>query len=169
MSICIHHLKIMLLMTFYTVSWAEIKEKGVDMFDWSHILFLLMTSVKSEAHLKAYVRCKRCGSGRFPGGGNGNLLQCSFLENSMRGAWWATVYGIAKSLTWLSAWVHMHVSLERCVLDPRIRSSRWESLECEKGREIGLLACCLEECSLGSLLWLEGRFKNIFWAQWVHT
>jgi len=28
------------------------------------------------------------GSGRSPGGGNGNLLQCSCLENSMdRGAW----------------------------------------------------------------------------------
>ena len=34
------------------------------------------------------------GSGRFPGEGNGNLLQYSCLENSMdRGAWWATVHG----------------------------------------------------------------------------
>ena len=32
------------------------------------------------------------GSGRSPAVGNGNLLQCSCLENSMdRGAWWATV------------------------------------------------------------------------------
>ena len=32
--------------------------------------------------------------------GNGNPLQFSCLENSMgRGAWWATVYGIAKSQT----------------------------------------------------------------------
>ena len=32
------------------------------------------------------------GSGRSPGGGNGNLLQYSCLENSMgRGAWRATV------------------------------------------------------------------------------
>ena len=38
------------------------------------------------------------GLGRSHGGGNGNLLQCSCLENSMeRGAWWATVYGVAKS------------------------------------------------------------------------
>ena len=37
------------------------------------------------------------GSGRSPGGGNGNPLQCSCLENRMdRGAWWATVHGIAK-------------------------------------------------------------------------
>ena len=40
------------------------------------------------------------GSGRSPGEGNGNPLQCSCLENSMdRGAWWATVYGVAKSWT----------------------------------------------------------------------
>ena len=38
------------------------------------------------------------GSGRSPGGGNGNLLQYSCLENPMdRGAWQATVYGVAKS------------------------------------------------------------------------
>ena len=37
-------------------------------------------------------------SGRSPGVGNGNTLQYSCLENPMdRGAWWATVYGIAKS------------------------------------------------------------------------
>ena len=35
------------------------------------------------------------GSGRSPGEGNGNPLQCSCLENSMdRGAWWATVHGL---------------------------------------------------------------------------
>ena len=38
------------------------------------------------------------GSRRSPGGGNSNPLQCSFLENAMdRGAWWATVLGVAKS------------------------------------------------------------------------
>ena len=40
------------------------------------------------------------GSGRYPGGRNGNQVQCSFLENSMgRGAWWATVHWVAKSQT----------------------------------------------------------------------
>ena len=43
------------------------------------------------------------GSGRFPGGGNGNPLQYSYLGNPKdRGAWWATVYGSAKSQTPLS-------------------------------------------------------------------
>ena len=40
------------------------------------------------------------GSGRFPGGGNGNPLQYSSLENSVnREAWWATVHRITKSWT----------------------------------------------------------------------
>ena len=39
-------------------------------------------------------------SGRSPGEGNGNPLQCSYLEDPMdRGAWWATVHGVAKSYT----------------------------------------------------------------------
>ena len=34
---------------------------------------------------------------RSPGGGHGNPLQYSCLENSMhRGAWWATVHGVTK-------------------------------------------------------------------------
>ena len=43
------------------------------------------------------------GSGRSPGGGNGNPLQYSCLENSMdRGAWQATVHAVANSQTCLS-------------------------------------------------------------------
>ena len=42
------------------------------------------------------------GLGRSPGGGRGNLLQYSCLENPMdRGAWRATVPGVAKSRTQL--------------------------------------------------------------------
>ena len=40
------------------------------------------------------------GSGRFPGGEHGNPLQYSCLENPMdRGAWRATVHGVAESDT----------------------------------------------------------------------
>ena len=43
------------------------------------------------------------GSGRYSGGGNGYPLQYSCLENSMdRGAWWATIHVVTKSLKGLS-------------------------------------------------------------------
>ena len=46
------------------------------------------------------MRVSISGSGRFPGVGNGNLLQYSHLENSMdRGVWQATVHGNAKTRT----------------------------------------------------------------------
>ena len=42
------------------------------------------------------------GWGGSPGGGHGNMLQCSCLENLMdRGAWWATVHGVTESQTGL--------------------------------------------------------------------
>ena len=41
-------------------------------------------------------------SGRYPGEGNSYPLQCSCLENPRdRGAWWAAVWGVAQSRTWL--------------------------------------------------------------------
>ena len=42
------------------------------------------------------------GLGRFPGGGNGNPLQYSWLGNPMdKGIWRATVQGVTKSQTQL--------------------------------------------------------------------
>ena len=44
------------------------------------------------------------GLGRSPAVGNGNPVQYACLENSMdRGAWWATVYGVARTC------MHTHV------------------------------------------------------------
>ena len=40
--------------------------------------------------------------GKIPGEGSGNLLQGSWLENSMDRGQWASVHGVAKSQTWLS-------------------------------------------------------------------
>ena len=57
------------------------------------------------------------GLGRSPGEGNGNPLQYSCPENPMgRGAWQATVHGVAKSQTWLSNFTHTHTLLQ--VLSP---------------------------------------------------
>ena len=45
------------------------------------------------------------GLGRSPGGGHGNPLQYSCLENPMdRGAWRATVHGVAQS--WTTEYTH---------------------------------------------------------------
>ena len=49
------------------------------------------------------------GLGRFPGEGNGNPLQCSWLGNTLdRGAWQVTVRGVTKSWTRLSTYPLNH-------------------------------------------------------------
>ena len=52
------------------------------------------------------------GSGRFPGGGHGNPLQYSSLENPLdRGAWPTVVHGVAQSGTWpKSLSTHAHAT-----------------------------------------------------------
>ena len=53
------------------------------------------------------------GSGRSPGGGNGNPLQYYCLENPMdRGTWWATVHGVADSQTRLK-WLSMRLFCQK--------------------------------------------------------
>ena len=53
------------------------------------------------------------GSGRSPGKGNGNPLQYSCLKNPIdRGAWLATVHGVAESLTQLST----HALMEEVII-----------------------------------------------------
>ena len=48
------------------------------------------------------------GLGRSPGGGYGNPLRYSCLENPMdKGAWQATVHRVAQSWTWLK-WLSRH-------------------------------------------------------------
>ena len=58
------------------------------------------------------------GLGRSPGGGHGNPLQYSCLENPMdRGAWWATVHGVSKSWTRLKqVSTHAHNIFGKCFL-----------------------------------------------------
>ena len=55
--------------------------------------------------------CERQNFSFSPGGGLGNRLQCSCLENPMdRGAWWVTIHRVAKSLTWLKQLSTKHAS-----------------------------------------------------------
>ena len=66
-----------------------------------------MGSPGSSAGKESSCNAENLGSisqlGRSPGGGNGNPLQHSCLENPRdRGAWWATVHAVPKSQTRLS-------------------------------------------------------------------
>ena len=55
------------------------------------------------------------GSGRSPGGGNGNPHQYFCLENSMdREAWQATVHGVTKSQRWQSTHTQVPLSFKVC-------------------------------------------------------
>ena len=56
-----------------------------------------MHSVGKESACNAGDLGSIAGLGRSPGEGNDNPLQYSCLENPMdRGAWWATVHGVAR-------------------------------------------------------------------------
>ena len=93
------------------------KEKGI----WFHSFYHDFLSLKRrellvKTGLPWWLKCKlsACnvvdlgsihGWGRCPGEGNGNPLQYSCLENPMgRGAWWASVHGVAKYQTQLNDW-----------------------------------------------------------------
>ena len=62
------------------------------------------------------------------GGGNGNPLQYSCLENPMdRGAWWAAVHGVAKSWTRLSDFTfifHFHALEKEIATHSRVLAWR---------------------------------------------
>ena len=75
------------------------------------------------------------GLGRSSGGGNGNPLKSSCLENSMdRGAWWATVQTVAKSRTRLSNWGHTRMCVNTyiymcvCISSVQLLSHLWLSV-----------------------------------------
>ena len=73
------------------------------------------------------------GWGRSPGGGHGNSLQYSYLENPMdSGAWRATIHGVTKRWTRLkklsTAHIHTHTERERTSLGGNKRP--WASPDC---------------------------------------
>ena len=70
------------------------------------------------------------------GEGNGNPLQCSCLENPRDGgAWWAAVYGVAQSQTWLKRLSSSSTGEGNgnplqcsCLENPRDRGAWWASV-----------------------------------------
>ena len=66
------------------------------------------------------------GFGRSPGIGNGNPLWYSCLENPRdRGAWWAAVYGVSQSRTWLK---RLSSSCKRGRDSAKVLFYWWESI-----------------------------------------
>ena len=64
---------------------------------------IILSSYRKESACNAGDLGSIPGSGRSPGGGNGNPLQYSCLENPKdRRAWGATVHGVTKSWTQLN-------------------------------------------------------------------
>ena len=64
----------------------------------SHVVLVVKNSFANAVEVRDVGSIP--GLERCPGGGNGNPLQYSCLENPMdRGAWQATVYAVTKSRT----------------------------------------------------------------------
>ena len=76
----------------------------------SKVLFVIKNHPDNEGDIREAGSIPQ--SERSPGGGHGNPLQYSLLENSMeRGAWWPTIHGVAKSQTRLKHLsMHTHQS-----------------------------------------------------------
>ena len=76
-------------------------------------------------------------------GGNGSPLQCSCLENPRDGgAWWAAVYGVAQSRTWLK-----RLSSSSSQDSNIIYTVLWSGWA-KKGRG--------QKCRFSLVLWLQG-------------
>ena len=99
--------------------------------DTKEKLLNLMMLPKAGSELEVHLLCL--------GKGNGTPLQYSCLENPMdRGAWWAAVHVVAKSLT--TARLHFHFSLSctgggngnpiqcSCLENPRDGGAWWAAI-----------------------------------------
>jgi len=70
------------------------------------VIFISFSLIISEGFFSGKESAYQCRRPRFnpwvtksPGGGHGNPLQYSCLENPVdRGVWWAIVHGVAKEL-----------------------------------------------------------------------
>ena len=98
-------------------------------------------------------------AGRIPGWGRapgeGKATQYSFLGNSMdRGAWWATVHGVAKSGTQLSDYTTTNLRYTpttRTWWEPGSRAAYWLSRFSNRNRELQVGRAGAKECSLNKI------------------
>ena len=84
-------------------------QKTVNWFVYGLLLLVVKNLLTSAGDVSD--ACSIPGSERFPGGGHGNPLQYSCLENPMdRGVWQATVHRVLRSQTRLQR-LCMHVHM----------------------------------------------------------
>ena len=101
------------------------------------------------------------GLGRSPRGGHGNSLQYSCLENPGDwGAWWAAIYGVAQSWTWL---MRLSSSSSRqSWIRPEVRTPIMEETVCFPGDNGDILIVALGlERNREMVETKLGRFRGI--------
>ena len=93
------------------------------------------------------------------GEGNGNPLQCSCLENPRdRGAWWAAVYGVTQSRTWLM-WLSSSSSSIQSTRISEVRfgaSVVWKKNDPDRTLRVKALWC---ECTWNVWRTASGQYK----------
>ena len=103
------------------------------------------------------------GLGKSPGGGHGNPLEYSCLENPMdRRTWWTTIHGVPKSWTWLN-WL----SSSRCFLvNVGWRNKQKVRLHVHLGREGHCLLLALRVLvgQMAAVGWGEGDCLSCLWT-----
>ena len=93
------------------------------------------------------------------GEGNGNPLQCSCLENPRDGgAWWAAVYGVAQSQTWLT-WLSS--SMATSSRKPSRLLVRFWTLSLFSHRAL----CMSLQSSWCIALWLISLAQLLYWTE----
>ena len=115
------------------------------------------------------------------GEGNGNPLQCSCLENARDGgAWWAALYGVAQSQTWLK-WLSSKKKLYKCTYfqNKEIHRLREQTYGCLEGgvvREFGMVCSkWLTNKDLLSSTWNSAQCFVAAWmagdlgGEWIHV
>ena len=92
--------------------------------------------------------------------GNGNPLQCSCLENPRDGgAWWAAVYGVAQSWTWLK---RLSSSSSSFVAAANVKTWNWHI-----GMKSYLPVPLWKDCQVaGVQVWFQsGARKHLRWLE----